>query len=79
MARLTRTGVLFAAIGFGGLAVPFVQFKPNRIVPGTGLHLPEALPPLVGLSLTAMLAFLLVGGFCGECRRCGAPPAPGPR
>lgn len=63
MARLTRTGVLFAAIGFGGLAVPFVQFKPNRIVPGTGLHLPEALPPLVGLSLTAMLAFLLVGGL----------------
>ena len=43
-ARLDRPGLLFAAIGLAGLALPLVQFKPNRIVLGEGLSLTAALP-----------------------------------
>ncbi|VDC26706.1 ABC transporter permease [Pseudogemmobacter humi] len=41
---LSRTGLLFAALGAAGLALPLVQFKPNRIVLGDALWLPGALP-----------------------------------
>ncbi len=43
-ARLDRPGLLFAVIGLAGLALPLVQFKPNRIVLGEGLSLTAALP-----------------------------------
>ncbi|MCZ0960072.1 ABC transporter permease [Paracoccus benzoatiresistens] len=51
MARVQPPAVLFALIGLAGLALPLVQFKPNRIVPGEGLGL-AALPG----GLAAMLA-----------------------
>lgn len=59
-ARLDRPGLLFAVIGLAGLALPLVQFKPNRIVLGEGLSLTAALPQ--GLILTVALAAVLVAG-----------------
>lgn len=59
-ARLDRPGLLFAVIGLAGLALPLVQFKPNRIVLGEGLSLTAALPQ--GLILTVALAAVLAAG-----------------
>lgn len=58
--RLDRPGLLFAAVGLAALALPLVQFKPNRIVPGDGLSLPGAVP--WGLPLVAALAVMLLAG-----------------
>jgi len=58
--RLDRPGLLFALIGLAGLALPLVQFKPNRIVLGEGLRLPDALS--AGLPLALVLAALLLAG-----------------
>lgn len=57
MARLTPPAVLFALIGAAGLALPLVQFKANRIVPGEGAGL-AAVPQgwWIGLALGAVLA-----------------------
>lgn len=66
MTRLDRPGLLFALIGLAGLALPLVQFKPNRIVLGEGMTLPAALTP--GLPLALLLAAVLVAG----CWRIGA-------
>ncbi|WP_103173048.1 ABC transporter permease [Paracoccus sp. SY] len=56
MPRLSPPAVLFAVIGLAGLALPLVQFKANRIVPGEGVGL-AALPhgPWVMLGLGAVL------------------------
>ncbi|GGF60520.1 ABC transporter permease [Paracoccus acridae] len=56
MPRLWPPAVLFAMIGLAGLALPLVQFKANRIVPGEGVGL-AALPhgPWVMLGLGAAL------------------------
>ncbi|WP_265501540.1 ABC transporter permease [Paracoccus beibuensis] len=59
-ARLDRPGLLFAAIGLAGLALPLVQFKPNRIVLGEGMTLAAALP--LGMPLALLLAAVLVAG-----------------
>ncbi|HHW35674.1 MAG TPA: hypothetical protein GXX24_16290, partial [Paracoccus solventivorans] len=60
--RLSRQGLLFAAIGLAGLALPLVQLRPNRIVPGEPLSLPAALgwqgwalAMLLGAALLALL------------------------
>ncbi|TGN42759.1 ABC transporter permease [Paracoccus liaowanqingii] len=58
--QLDRPGLLFAAVGLAGLALPLVQFKPNRIVPGEGLSLPAALP--LGLPLLFGLGAVLLAG-----------------
>lgn len=58
--QFSRTGLLFAVIGLAGLAMPFVQFKPNRIVPGEGLRLYEALVSPWGWLLIALTAGMLV-------------------
>ena len=42
---ISRPALLFAAVGLTGLALPFVQFRANRIVGGEGLSLPDALGP----------------------------------
>lgn len=66
---LSQTGICFAALGWAALLLPFVQYKPNRIVLGQGYGLAEALPPGSGWSLTSLLACgLLVGAL-------RAPPA----
>lgn len=39
--RLSPPAVLFALIGGAGLALPLVQFKANRIVPGEGIGLAD--------------------------------------
>ncbi|MFC3168340.1 ABC transporter permease [Paracoccus fontiphilus] len=57
MARVSPPGVLFAVIGLAGLALPLVQFKPNRIVPGEGVILP-ALP--WGIPISLALGALLI-------------------
>ncbi|WP_328288478.1 ABC transporter permease [Paracoccus lichenicola] len=57
MARLQPPAVLFALIGLAGLALPLVQFKPNRIVPGEGVGL-LALPQ--GLAITGAVAVVLI-------------------
>lgn len=61
-ARLSRQGLLFALIGLAGLALPLVQLRPNRIVPGEPLSLPAALgwqgwalAVLMGAALLALL------------------------
>lgn len=57
MPRLSPPAVLFALIGATGLALPLVQFKANRIVPGEGMGLavlPHGL--WIGLALGAVLA-----------------------
>ncbi|SNR34834.1 ABC transporter permease [Paracoccus sediminis] len=54
MARLSRPAILFALIGLAGLALPLVQFKANRIVPGNEVGfagLPWGLPILVILGI----------------------------
>ncbi|AXC50680.1 ABC transporter permease [Paracoccus suum] len=61
--RISRTGVLFAALGAAGLALPLVQFKPNRIVAGEGMRLPDALPAALGWGLTAALVAALLAGL----------------
>ncbi|TJZ92531.1 ABC transporter permease [Paracoccus gahaiensis] len=58
--RLDRPGLLFAAVGLAGLALPLVQFKANRIVPGEGLSLPAALP--MGLLMLLGLGAVLLAG-----------------
>lgn len=55
----SRPGLLFAAMGLAGLALPFVQFRANRIVAGKGLGLPDALGSggwIVAAALAATLA-----------------------
>lgn len=56
MPRLSSPSVLFALIGLAGLALPLVQVKANRIVPGEGVGL-TALPhgSWVTLALGAVL------------------------
>ncbi|MBB1492184.1 MULTISPECIES: ABC transporter permease [unclassified Paracoccus (in: a-proteobacteria)] len=57
---LSRPGLLFAGLGLAGLALPFVQFRANRIVAGEGLGLPGALGPQ-GWIVAALLAAVLAG------------------
>lgn len=61
--RLSRTGVLFAILGFLGLLLPLVQFKANRIVMGEALLLPGALPGGLGWVIALLLAIVLVAGL----------------
>lgn len=58
-ARFSRQGLLFAAIGLAGLALPLVQLRPNRIVPGEPLSLPAALG-WSGWALALLLAAALL-------------------
>lgn len=57
---LSRPGLLFAGLGLAGLALPFVQFRANRIVAGEGLGLPGALGPQ-GWIVAALLMAVLAG------------------
>ena len=61
--RLSPPGVLFALIGTAGLALPLVQFKPNRIVAGEGIGL-HVLP--LGIPLAAALCGLLLAACVGR-------------
>lgn len=58
---LSRTGVVFAAMVGIGLALPLVQFRPNRIMPGDGVLMSDAMP--AGLPLMAVLAVLALVGL----------------
>lgn len=52
-----RVGVLVALAACGALALPFVTFRANRIVPGHGLPLTDIFPtPLALLALAGWLA-----------------------
>ena len=63
--RLSRPGLLFAALGLTALALPFVQLKPNRILPGEGVRLDAALGP-GGWMVTALCAAALLAGIWGR-------------
>ncbi|MDO8358540.1 MAG: ABC transporter permease [Devosia sp.] len=62
--RFNRLGVLIAGLTLVGLALPFAAFRANRIVPGAGRAILEALPLQPALlllaSLLAMAAIALV-------------------
>ncbi|VDS06881.1 Putative osmoprotectant uptake system permease protein YehY [Paracoccus haematequi] len=58
--RLSPPAVLFALIGGAGLALPLVQFKANRIVPGEGIGLAD-LPQGWG---TAVLSGAILAAAC---------------
>ena len=62
---LSRPGLLFAVLGLAGLVVPLVQFKPNRIVPGEGVHLTAALGG-AGWLLVLLLGLGLLAGISGR-------------
>ncbi|WP_312026445.1 ABC transporter permease [Paracoccus yeei] len=62
-ARLSRTGAVFALTGGAALALPFAQFKPNRIVAGDAIGWAGALVQPVGSALAAALALLLAAGL----------------
>lgn len=60
MPGLSRTGLLFALIGLAGLVLPLVQFRPNRIVPGEGITLHNALPAPWGWVIVLTLGTVLI-------------------
>ncbi|MET3792193.1 osmoprotectant transport system permease protein [Aquamicrobium terrae] len=54
--RFDKLGVVIAAIAFYAcLAAPFATFRANRIVPGEARSLLEALPPIAGGALAAVI------------------------
>lgn len=62
--RFNRLGVLIAGLTLVGLALPFAAFRANRIVPGAGRTILEALPLqpaiLLSLALLVMAAIAVV-------------------
>lgn len=52
-----------ALIGLGGMVLPFVQFRPNRIVAGEGLTLPAALGAQGTAALAGLAAVLLLSAL----------------
>lgn len=57
-----RLGTLLAGLALGGLALPFLQLRPNRIAAATPHRLWESLPPLAaGLGLAGIV--LAAAGF----------------
>lgn len=67
--RLEPVGLLVAVVAFGGLLLPFVLFRPNRIAPGEGLLIWEALPVLPAVVGLACCAICVALGLFGK------PPA----
>ncbi|MBN9304630.1 MAG: ABC transporter permease [Devosia sp. 67-54] len=59
-----RLGLVVAVLAVAGALTPFAGFRANRIVPGTGVGLPDALPgwelALVGSVLAAAAAMALM-------------------
>ncbi|ETX14174.1 ABC transporter permease [Roseivivax halodurans JCM 10272] len=59
---VSPTGLLFAAIGGAGLALPFVTFRENRIVLGEGVAAWAAVPPgAAAFCIAAILGGLIIG------------------
>lgn len=52
---VARLGILVAAIGAAGLFLPFALFRANRIVPGDGVRLFDALPLASAAGLCVLL------------------------
>ncbi|NIF98618.1 ABC transporter permease, partial [Burkholderia sp. Ax-1720] len=59
--RLDRIGVLVMLAVLGALALPFVTFRANRIVPGHGLGVLAAFPGT--LAALAIAGWLAAAGF----------------
>jgi len=58
---LDKLGMLIVLLALAGLALPFAALRANRIVPGEGIGLVEALPgPLGGLVLALILAGMAI-------------------
>lgn len=56
---LDKLGVLIACVGIAGSALPFAQFRANRIVPGEPLPLVDAMADLQALLLVVVLLVAL--------------------
>ena len=56
-----RLGALLAGLALGGLALPFLQLRPNRIAAATPHHLWESLPPLPGALCVAGIVLVAAG------------------
>jgi osmoprotectant transport system permease protein len=63
--KVHRPGILFLVIGLAGIALPFVQYKANRIVAGEGMPLWRALDGFSGWLIAGALVTLLLAG----CRK----------
>ncbi|RWH70490.1 ABC transporter permease [Mesorhizobium sp.] len=64
--RLDKLGVVIAAIvAYAALAAPFATFRANRIVPGQARSIIEALPPILG---TLLLAIVIAGAVIALLR-----------
>jgi osmoprotectant transport system permease protein len=61
--RLDPLGVLIALIAGAGLFLPFAVFKANRIVPGEGLLVWDALPPPLLAPLLGAVGFAVVAAL----------------
>lgn len=58
--RVDRLGLLVVAVALAGLVLPFATLRPNRIVPGQGITLVEALPFPWAAALVAALGIALL-------------------
>ena len=63
---LSLPGTVAAVIGLVGLALPFAQFRPNRIAAGEAVGLADALGPAGGIALAGFAVALL--GMAGVAR-----------
>lgn len=62
--RLDALGVVVTLVACAGLLLPFAVFKANRIVPGEGLLLWQALPPFAAIAmLLALVATFAIAVF----------------
>jgi osmoprotectant transport system permease protein len=68
--RIDRLGTLFTAVGAAALAfLPFVVFKPNRILPGDALGLCDVLAPSAAYgSMAALAATAITAVFVRHAR-----------
>lgn len=66
--RVDRLGLLVVAVALAGLVLPFATLRPNRIVPGQGITLVEALPFPWAAALVAALGIALLAALFVRAR-----------
>lgn len=65
--QVNRVGLVIAVVACGGLALPFVSVRPNRILPGVAHDLLQALPAWgAGLLLAIVIVALGLGCLRGR-------------
>jgi osmoprotectant transport system permease protein len=66
--RISPTGAVFALLVLIGLAAPWLNLRPNRIVAGQGLALWDVLPVWSGLALAGLVLPLVIRRLTGFVR-----------